>query len=138
MRTTKLALIPLLFLATLSASAADLTIQIDDIKSADGQIMIALFNSAATFQSAPVKATAVAAAAGSTTVTIADLPAGDYAIALYHDANGNGQLDRNALGMPTEDYAFSNNAMGQRGAPSFDAARIALPPAGATTRISLR
>jgi uncharacterized protein (DUF2141 family) len=38
------------------------------------------------------------------------LPAGDYAFAVYHDANGNGKLDRNGVGMPTEDYAFSNNA----------------------------
>jgi uncharacterized protein (DUF2141 family) len=120
-----------------SAGAADLTVVIDDIKSADGQLMIALFDSADTFLNKPARAVNAPAASGSTTVVLKDLPAGDYAIALYHDANGNGKLDRNAAGMPTEDYAFSNNALGQRSAPTFDQARVALPAAGAITHISL-
>ena len=71
-------------------------------------------------------------------IEVAGLQAGDYAFALYHDANGNGKLDRNPVGMPTEDYAFSNNAMGKRGAPRFDDARVSLPADGAATSVSLR
>ena len=66
-----------------------------------------------------------------------DLPAGDYAFAVFHDANSNGKLDKNMLGMPTEDYAFSNNALGKMGPPSFEQARISLPAAGATVRVTL-
>jgi uncharacterized protein (DUF2141 family) len=40
--------------------------------------------------------------------------------------------------MPTEDYAFSNNAVGQMGPPSYDSARFAIPAAGATVRVSLK
>jgi uncharacterized protein (DUF2141 family) len=42
------------------------------------------------------------------------------AVAAYHDANGNGELDRNALGIPSERYGFSNNARGVTGPPTFE------------------
>jgi uncharacterized protein (DUF2141 family) len=41
--------------------------------------------------------------------TISDLPYGEYAIKLYHDENSDGELNSNFLGIPTEDYGFSNN-----------------------------
>lgn len=119
------------------AGAADLTVVIDDVKSAEGQLMIAVFDSAATFLQQPTKAVQAPAVAGSATVVLKNMPAGGYAISLYHDANGNGKMDRNAVGMPVEDYGFSNNAMGRRGAPSFEQARVVLPAAGAVIHISL-
>lgn len=128
----------LLLAAAAPSFAADLSISIDGVASADGQVMVAVFNSADTFLATPVRSAAVPAREGSVQLQVTGLPAGDYALAVYHDANGNGQLDRNPVGMPTEDYAFSNNAFGKRGAPSFKDARIALPADGASTRVNLR
>jgi uncharacterized protein (DUF2141 family) len=34
---------------------------------------------------------------------------GIYAIAVFFDKNGNGILDKNFLGIPKEEYGFSNN-----------------------------
>ena len=34
---------------------------------------------------------------------------GTYAVALYHDENGNKKFDRNLIGIPTEGFGFSNN-----------------------------
>lgn len=127
-----------LLFAAAPCFAADLTINIDGVASADGQVMVALFNSADTFLAKPVRAVAAPAHEGTVQLQVAGLPAGDYAFAVYHDANGNGQLDRNSVGMPTEDYAFSNNAFGKRGAPSYDDARIVLPADGAIVRVNLR
>lgn len=124
--------------ALAGAAAADLTIQVDDVKSADGQMRVAVYNSAGIFPDQPFSVAHAPAVAGTTTVILKDLPAGDYAFAVYHDANANGKLDRNAVGMPVEDYAFSNDAVGKRGAPAFDAARVALPAAGAAVHVSLR
>tara|TARA_B100001093_G_scaffold62402_1_gene52452 strand:- start:5148 stop:5555 length:408 start_codon:yes stop_codon:yes gene_type:complete len=45
-----------------------------------------------------------------------------YAIAVFHDINSNGKLDRNALGLPLEPYGFSNNARNTFSAPSFSQA----------------
>ncbi|HEX5801622.1 MAG TPA: DUF2141 domain-containing protein [Azospira sp.] len=51
-----------------------------------------------------------------------DVPPGTYALAVVHDENMNGKLDRNRLGVPEEGYGFSNDATGFIGAPSFSAA----------------
>lgn len=45
---------------------------------------------------------------------------GTYGLSAFHDKNGNGKLDTNFLGMPTEDYCASNDARGFMGPPSFD------------------
>lgn len=58
------------------------------------------------------------------------------AIAAYHDANANGLLDRNAIGIPSERYGFSNNARGITGPPTFDEAVIEL--SGEQIDISIR
>ncbi len=47
-----------------------------------------------------------------------DLPSGDYAVALFHDENDNGRLDRVA-GIPTEGVGFSNNPRLIFGPPRF-------------------
>jgi uncharacterized protein (DUF2141 family) len=49
-----------------------------------------------------------------------DIPPGTYAIAVIHDENMNGKLDKNWLGVPTEGYGFSNGAKAIFGPPSFE------------------
>ncbi len=48
-----------------------------------------------------------------------DIPPGKYAIKLFHDANDNGEMDTNFLGIPKEGFGFSNNAKGFMGPPGF-------------------
>ena len=55
-----------------------------------------------------------------------DLPAGEYALAIYQDENRNKILDKNLLGIPTEIYGFSNNARRTFSAPSFQEAKFKL------------
>ena len=45
--------------------------------------------------------------------------AGEYVIAAFQDLNGNGELDRNLLGVPTEPYGFSKLPPSKWRAPSF-------------------
>lgn len=120
------------------ASAADLTVQIDDVKSSEGQLTIGVYNSADTFLKKPLTGVRTQATTEGKTVVIKDLPPGEYAIVVMHDVNQNGKMDKNFLGIPTEDYAFSNNAMGKMGPPSFEAAKFVLPEAGFTIKVSLR
>ena len=47
-------------------------------------------------------------------------PKGEYAIALWHDENNDGKLNKNWLGMPTEGYGFSNNVFGAFGPPDYE------------------
>jgi uncharacterized protein (DUF2141 family) len=58
------------------------------------------------------------------TATFTDLPKGNYAVAVFHDKNKNGVLDKNLLGVPTEKYGFSNNARETFSAPSFESASV--------------
>lgn len=127
----------LLALLAGTAGAADLTVRVEDARSADGNIMIAVYD-AGSFLKKPVKTASVAASTQAVTVRIADLPEGEYGIALFHDANGNGKMDSNAMGIPVEDHAFSNNARGNMGPPRFEQVKISLPAAGAAATISLR
>ena len=65
-----------------------------------------------------------------------NLPPGDYALAVFYDENNNGRLDTNLLGIPTEQFGFSNNARRMMFfPPSFAAARFAVP---AAARVSVK
>ena len=55
---------------------------------------------------------------------VIDLPEGLYAIALFVDANKNLKIDKNFLGIPKEQFGFSNNVMGRLSAPSFEQAKF--------------
>ncbi len=59
-------------------------------------------------------------------ITFETLEKGYYAIAVFHDRNRNGILDKNMLGIPVEKYGFSNNARETFSAPSFQSAALNL------------
>lgn len=103
------------------AHAADLTITVKGVRSTDGAVFLAIYDSDTSFMKVPqAKATRrMNASKGDLKIVIHDLPAGNYAIASYHDENGNGKLDTNALGIPEEGYGFSNDARGTLGPPKF-------------------
>jgi uncharacterized protein (DUF2141 family) len=74
-----------------------------------------------------------------TTRTCIFLPGpGVYALAIYHDENGNQSFDRSAIGLPAEGYGFSNNPPTLVGLPSFRSVRLAVPRSGMTTRIQMK
>jgi uncharacterized protein (DUF2141 family) len=50
--------------------------------------------------------------------------AGDYAIAVYHDENGDHDFNRSFIGLPAEGYGFSNDAPALAGLPSYSAAKF--------------
>jgi len=54
------------------------------------------------------------------------IPAGTYVIGYYIDVNENEKLDTNFIGIPKEEYGFSNNARGTFGPPSFESASFIL------------
>lgn len=58
------------------------------------------------------------------TLTLPD--AGVYALAVMDDVNGNGKVDTNWLGAPTEAWGTSNNVVPPLRAPSFDESKLTL------------
>lgn len=51
-----------------------------------------------------------------------NLPAGKYAVSVFHDHNGDGKMRKGPFGIPKDKYGFSNNVFGLMGPPSFDKA----------------
>jgi uncharacterized protein (DUF2141 family) len=88
-----------------------------------GTIRVALFNSAQAYGGgAPVAQQMATVSSTSTAVVFEGLPPGDYAMRSFHDWDDDGEMDTNPFGMPTEPYAFSNNARGNMGPASWDRA----------------
>jgi len=56
--------------------------------------------------------------------TFEKIPHGEYAIKIYHDEDNDNELDTNFLGMPTEEYGFSNDARGSFGPASWEDAKF--------------
>jgi len=112
-------------LAPLGALAADLSLSVADGPAADATLYVALYDSAAGFAgSQSLASQTVPMRAGAARLVFPGLAPGRYAVRAFADENGNGKLDTNLLGMPTERYGFSNDAKGNRGAPDFEAAAI--------------
>jgi uncharacterized protein (DUF2141 family) len=120
-----------LLISTAPVAAADLTITVTGIGSSSGQVRLALFNNPIDFPSGKSVVTRnLPAREGEMTVIFEGLTPGPYALALHHDANGNGKMDTSILGLPQEGYGFSNDAPVFLGAPPFDAAAVDLPAEG--------
>jgi uncharacterized protein (DUF2141 family) len=64
------------------------------------------------------------------------IPAGSYAIACFHDENGNGKCDTGLFGIPTEGTVVSNQAKGFMGPPSFKDAKFSF--SGRPTELRLQ
>ena len=57
-------------------------------------------------------------------VVIDSLVYGEYAVRVFHDENKNKKIDTNFLGIPTEDYGYSNDASDWFGPPSWEKAKF--------------
>jgi len=78
-------------------------------------------------RSNPVCSAAVAVGSENVTLRFTNLTEGWYGIMFYHDTNNNGKFDR-ILGIPKEQFGFSNNATPSLGGPpSFDKAKFFVP-----------
>lgn len=127
-----------LVLGVAPAGAAELTVVVGGA-APTGTVRAMVFANADAFaaQTHPVAAFAVTPRDGRVRVTVADLPPGPYAIAAYQDINGNQQLDRNWLGVPSEPTAFSRDARPGLTAIGFDEAAVQLLSSGLCTTLRL-
>ncbi len=121
--------------------AARLSVQISQVASTEGDVVVTVYPSDPRRFLAPrgkLLRQRVKAGAPTTRVCF-NLPGPDvYAVAVYHDANGNSDFDRNRLGLPTEGFGFSNDAPTKFGVPSFDAVRFAVKAGENALRVRMR
>ena len=138
-----LATASLLALLPLCSQAADVTLEVEGLDATRLQgatLMVAVFTEPASWLRQPQSGRRFAlgpeAASGKFSVVLKDLPDGPLAISLFQDANANGRLDLNAMGIPVEPFGFSNNAAGNFGPPQFEQA-VVTPMAGTPVKVKL-
>lgn len=115
----------------------DLQVVVTGFDETKGTAIIGLFRSSDRFNEMPWMAEKVLVSGNSLVVHFRDVPEGTYAISVIHDANDNGKIDKNFIGIPTEGFGFSNNVMGTFGPPGFSAASFHCP-ASQPVEIKLR
>lgn len=123
----RIILIATLLIAGLAqAQQVKLTVELSGFKSNDGNVRVGLYNSDATFLKTTVKSLVSEIRNGHAKVIFEGVPKGEYAVSVYHDENANAKLDTNFMGIPTEDFASSNNAKGFMGPPKYADAKFDL------------
>lgn len=103
--------------APVAAGSTTLTVEFSNIGEPTGRILAVLFDSEAAFDKGgkPVREMVVPVDSADETAVVEGLPAGRYGIKIFHDIDGDGKMGFNPYGMPTEPFAFSNNAVGSMG-----------------------
>ena len=124
------ALLLILFVSislNLYAANNKIEVQASGFKNDRGQVMLALHDNADSFPAKPKQAIQTLSSKISNRQAkfiIEDVEPGIYAIAVFHDENGNNILDSNFIGIPKEGVGVSNNAKGSFGPPKFDDAKF--------------
>lgn len=139
--STLVKLLVIIILNTSFANAQETThninVEINGLKSSDGQLLVGLYNTEASFLKEQYKANVVTIDNNKSVLVFKNVPDGTYAISFVHDKNKNGKMDKNFMGIPKEDYGCSNNAKGFMGPPKWEDAKFELKGADKNITISL-
>ena len=109
----------LLAASSMPARAGLVQVDVTGIAEAKGHVRVSLCtrNTFLT-EACPYQADAPATL-GSTVVTIAEVPPGEYAVQAFHDETDQGVVHQNFLGIPRERIGFSNDAPVRLRGPRF-------------------
>jgi uncharacterized protein (DUF2141 family) len=125
-----------------SSSLGDITVVITNIRNADGEILISLYDKAEGFpkdRSAIIRTAAIPSEAdGKVKTVFEDLPYGDYAIAVLHDEDTSQDMTFGAFHLPKEGYCFSNNVKVRFKPPKFEKTKFPLDGDNATQTLRMR
>lgn len=122
------------------ASTGDLHVVVVGFQRTTGDVKIALANSEANYtsKSPSFRGTSATIEGDKATAVFANLPYGEYAVRVYHDANGNDKLDMNFMGVPKEPYGFSNNVRGKFGPAEWKQVKFELQTERVTIEIQVK
>ncbi|WP_417449066.1 DUF2141 domain-containing protein [Kordiimonas sp.] len=125
--------------AASGANAADLTVEVAGIRKADGNIMIAVYDTPEKFLTPGgfLVGTRMPADAAGVIHTFTGLEPGEYAVSVFHDVDANGKLDSNFMGIPKEPVGISRDARGSFGPPKFRDAAFKLTAEGSRQKVYL-
>ncbi len=117
-------------------SAACVNVEVQNVRPGQGMVMIAAYADAASFNTAPVVATQMKAGSESTmSFPLCGVSGDKVSLTLYQDLNGNGKLDRNVLGIPTEPWGASGQPAAMS-APTWEATAVPLDGSSIVVKLS--
>jgi uncharacterized protein (DUF2141 family) len=137
-RRSVFALVVAALSAPAPALATDLRVTITAIRSGDGNVHVSVYDRPEAFPKSTgmLMEQVVKAQAPTLVATFTGLAPGAYAVAAFHDENGNGKFDQGFLGIPLEDYGFSNDPKVILSAPDFEQAAFVI--SGDEAHIAIR
>ncbi len=101
------------------------TVEVQNVRPEQGMVMIAAYADAASFNKTPVVATQMKAGAATMTFPLCGLAGTTVALTLFQDLNGNGKLDANVFGIPSEPWGASGKPAAMS-APTWETSSVPL------------
>ena len=116
----------LLAVGLFAQAPGQLTVTINNIKPVEGELYIAIYNQEDAYMDIDQAAfrEIIPVRTETESVIFANVPEGEYAVAVFQDLNGNGELDTKGMGLPKEPFGFSNDARGKMGPPKYEKAKF--------------
>lgn len=115
----------------------NIIVNMTNFDSNDGKVLVGLYDSEANWLSKRIKGDIATLENKTCKVVFKNVPAGTYAISIFHDENDNNKLDTNFLGIPKEDTGSSNNAPARFGPPKWKDAKFEVKDKTITQNIKL-
>lgn len=115
-----------------------LVVQVEGLKSDEGDLRFVLFASKKDFLKRPVSAEIVEIDDQQGTWTVEDLPYGTYAALVHHDLNANGKMERHWYGKPKEPTGTSNDPPARMGPPLWKKAKFEFTEPTLTITITVK
>ena len=120
-----------------AAAKVTLTVEVQNVRAQKGAVYFALFKTTDDFPSGKPSEGKKVNATGSQVQTTFSVEPGSYAIAIFHDENANGQMDKKMFGIPKEPYGFSNDFRPKMSAPKFKDCEFTVGSTAKTISIKL-
>ncbi len=123
-----------------TSNSGSVTVTVIGIRDSVGKACVALYNSSDSYpgEGEHYKKRCSAIKGGKAIVVFRNIPLGRYAAYAFHDADGNGRLKTNLIGMPKEGVGASRGAKGFMGPPKFKDAAFHVGHERKTVKIRLR
>ena len=133
------ALLLVLFLVChLTTHAQTINVEVSKIENTKGKLVVSLYDNEDDFLKNPVKEKKLNITGDRLTVSFENVKQGVYTIGVYHDEDGDGELDTNWFNIPTEQIGVSNNARPNFGPPDYDEAKFTVKQSDVTLKIEMQ
>jgi len=120
-------------------TSSKLTIQVNGVRSTQGEVAITVYpDDKRRFLAKGGKFARDRVKAAASVRSCFWVPQGGYAVAIYHDADGDHDFKRTVVGLPAEGFGFSNDPETKVGLPPLSSVRFKVGPGETVKTIQMR